>query len=491
MAVNDIAVRFTENYYATKNEVSRELKISVIDGVWDKILSYRSPFCHYLAIRGIDKNQLRVCLCPTIASNLNIAENKLLRIVSESNKLNTVNSDKQYFLQSSLVKALQNVALSNLQISDENFIRSIILGQSRDSNLNQYLDGLRFVEQRYVNSIDEDFLAELYSKVIGDSELTSFYRTNELEDRNSSAVITRVYKCAPSGLIESMMDSLFKFVETSNVSPFCKAIISYYYIQFVKPFPTHNNEISVLFAKAILAHFSLGDFAIYLPFESLLNEDANVMSKLFYEVQTTSDVTYFLVYALKILDKEFDKILDSLAEYSTQIIKNDFFKLDEEPVVEEKVVDPAPVVEPSPTPAPTPRPVEPIREEQVISHPEAKPVEPIKATPTPKVEVEETTIVEKPSSLAVSYIPEELDEKTASRLEKHLLELDIRLSKAQAAFYARHCTLGMFYTIDQYKKSAKCVYETARTSMDKLVEFGYYKKDKYKKKFVYTPVNRK
>ena len=44
MGVNDIAVRFTEDKYATKNEVSRELKISVIDGVWDKILSYLAPF---------------------------------------------------------------------------------------------------------------------------------------------------------------------------------------------------------------------------------------------------------------------------------------------------------------------------------------------------------------------------------------------------------------------------------------------------------------
>ena len=30
----------------------------------------------------------------------------------------------------------------------------------------------------------------------------------------------------------------------------------------------------------------------------------------------------------------------------------------------------------------------------------------------------------------------------------------------------------MYYTIDQYKKAVKCVYETARTSMEKLVEFG-------------------
>ena len=476
MATNDIAVRFTEGYYATKKEVSKELKISVIDGVWDKILSYRSPFCHYLSIRGVDKNQLRVCLCPTISSNLNNVEAKLLRIVSEVNKLNSVNSDRQYFLQSSLVKALQNIALSNLSNSDEEYVRKVILGQLSDKELAQYFSALKHIERRYVNNIDDVFLADLYSKVTGNSELTSFYRTNDMEDINSSALISRIYKCAPANLIEPMMESLFTFVEKSSVSPLCRALISYYYIQFVKPFADHNNEIATLFAKAVLAHHSLGDFAIYLPLEALLNENKDEVSRIFQEVQSTSDVTYFLTFAIKVVEKEFDKMLDSLADYSSQIIKNDFFKLDEAPVKEEKPVEvvpsPAPVVEPV-RPAPAPAPV----------------VEPIKVEP--KVVEKPAPVVEKPSGLAVSYIPEELDEKTALRLEKHLLELDVRLKKGQAAFYARHCTLGMYYTIDQYKKATKCVYETARTAMDKLVEFGYYEKSEYGKKFVYTPVKRK
>ena len=479
MGSNDIAVRFTEGYYATKKEVSKELKISVIDGVWDKILSYRAPFCHYLSIRGIDKNQLRVCLCPSISGFLTGVEAKLLRIVSESNKLNTINSDKQYFCQSMLVKALQNVALSNLSNSDENYARQIILGQVQDRELGNYLSALKHIEYRYVNPINEDFLADLYSKVTGISELTSFYRTNDLEDINSAALISRVYKCAPASSIEMMMDSLFNFVEKSTISPLSRSLISYYYIQFVKPFAKHNEEIAVLFAKAVLAHHSLGDFAIYLPLEALLNENENEMAKIFQEVQLSSDVTYFLTYALKVIDKEFDKTLDSLAEYSTQIIKNDFFRLDEEPVKEEKPVEPAPapVIEPIRVePAPAPR------------------IEPVKVEPVPEKKKEEpkpTPVVEKPSGLAVSYIPDELDEKTAQRLERHLLELDVRLKKGQAAFYARHCTLGMYYTIDQYKKATKCVYETARTAMDKLVEYGYYEKGEFGKKFVYTPVKRK
>lgn len=479
MGVNDIAVRFTEDKYATKNEVSRELKISVIDGVWDKILSYRAPFCHYLAIRGTDKNQLRVCLCPTISSNLNTVEAKLLRIVSEANKLDSVNSDRQYFKQSYLVRSLQNVALANLAVCDEEHARKVVLGTISDVALANYLKGLRFVEAKYEETLDVDFLADLYSKVTGNDELTSFYRTKEIEDSGANVLISRVYKSAPTHLIEPMMDSLFNFVEKTNVSPLCRALISYYYIQFVKPFDKFNNEISVLFAKAVLAHYSVGEFAVYLPLETFLNENEGEMERIFHDVQTSSDVTYFLTFALKFVGKEFDKMLDSLAEYSTKVIKDDFYQLDEEVKTEEPAKEEA-----------KPEPVKEVIVEEVKKVEEPTPTVVVKKVIKEEVEAKPAAVVEKPVGLAVSYIPEELDEKTATRLERHLLELDVRLSKKQAYFYARHCTLGMYYTIDQYKKATKCVYETARTSMDKLVEFGYYAKAPAGKKFVYTPVKR-
>ena len=473
MGSNDIAIRFTEQYYATKKEVSKELKISVIDGVWDKILSYRAPFNKYLSVRGVDKNQLRVCLCSSISGKLSIVETKLVRVVSEANKLSAINSDKQYFYQTQLLKALQNVALANLSVSDEQHVRAVINGTSNDRRLNQYLAALKYIGTHSANRLDEDFLAELYSKVTGNSELTSFYRINDLEDINTSALVSRLYKCAPAHLIEMMMDSLFNFVENDAVSPLCRALLSFYYIQFVRPFTDYNKEIAALFAKAVLAHHSLGEFGMYIPLEVLLNESESEVSRVFQEVQTSSDLTYYLVFALQVVDNEFDKTLESLADYSTQVIRNDFYKLDEEPA---KVIEPEPVIEPirvEPAPAPV--------------------IEPVKVEPAPvkKEEKKPTPVVEKPSGLAVSYITEELDEKTAQRLERHLLELDVRLKKGQAAFYARHCTLGMYYTIDQYKKATKCVYETARTAMDKLVEYGYYEKGEFGKKFVYTPVKRK
>ena len=117
----------------------------------------------------------------------------------------------------------------------------------------------------------------------------------------------------------------------------------------------------------------------------------------------------------------------------------------------------------------------------------------VESAPAPEVEqpkkktIKVTYVQEE---LAVAYIPVALDEKQAVLLEQDLLERDPELKKGEAKFYARHCTKGKKYTIAQYKKSLRCAYETARTSMDHLAELLYYRKEKIKNKYVYIPVER-
>lgn len=78
-------------------------------------------------------------------------------------------------------------------------------------------------------------------------------------------------------------------------------------------------------------------------------------------------------------------------------------------------------------------------------------------------------------------------DKEIKQLARYIEETHPMLRKSQAAFYASHCSIGRYYTISDYKSCAKCAYETARTSMDRLAEEGLYKKLKLKNKYVYTP----
>ena len=504
MASNELAIRFTEGKYATKSEVAKELRMSMIDTIWSNILSYRSTFNRYLTIRSIEKNQLVVCYCPSVNALVNSADMKLIRLMKEYSHLNINNGDLYRFEDECLIRSLMLLAKEHELEVTENYVRSLIHGDIKEPSpsmrlLTRYLEALKYIKKAYVNPINVDFLAELYSRLLGTSELTSFYRSTEDTNRENRVLIDRVYTSAPVPLIERMMEELFTFLNNTTLTAASKASVAYYYINYIRPFASFSDEIALLVAKAILAHDDLGEAGVLLPLESLLSENQEEIARLFVEVQRTSDITYFLVFALKHVEKKCDELLDLIVNIKSLAMRNDFYRQDEikpsEPVTTfsqrveqpslfdavQEEVRPAPapapvVVEPTPEPAPAPAPV--VEQPKVE---EAKPQ--VQVAVQPEKEVQET--------IAVSYIPPALDEKQALRLEQHLLELDPSLRKHEAHFYARHCTLGKSYTIAQYKRMIGCVYETARTAMDHLVELGYYRKDSSNKKFIYTPIPRK
>ena len=502
MPSNELAIRFTEGKYATKSEVGKELKMSMFDNIWSNILSYRSGYNRYLSIKSIEKNQLVVCFCPSVNALVNSADMKLIRLMKESSRLSVTNGEVNRFEDECLIKSLKYVAAEHQCEASENYIRSLIHGDIREVSpdvriLSRYLDALNYVKKYHVNTIDVDFLAEIYSRLLGTSELTSFYRTTEDSNRENRVLIDRIYTSAPVYLIEGMMESLFTFISTSTLSAATKASIAYYYINYIRPFSTFSDEVALLIAKAILAHDGLSELGVLLPLESLLVEQQEEITRLFVEVQKTCDTTYFVNFALKQMEGKCDDLFNYIAEMKANTLKQDFYREDKPAPfqgqsVQQSLFDSVEETKPAPAPVqPAPQPV-------VQQEPVKVVVQPQIVVEQPKVEVAkpvEQPVVEEPVSqqeqIAVSYIPPAIDEKQALRLEQHLLELDPSLRKHEARFYARHCTLGKSYTIAQYKRMIGCVYETARTAMDHLVELGYYRKDSSNKKFIYTPIPRK
>ena len=462
MATKDLGVRFTEEKYATKNEVSRDLGISLVDNIWSNILAYRSNFNRSLIIRSIEGNRLTFCYSAGVSDAVNQVDFKIIRLMGEAGRILNSN-DAETLRRNSYIANLSYVSKEYKLDVTESYLRSIINGDLKDiSNsyrvLANYYNALHYVERMYVNPINEDFLAEIYSKITDTVELVSFYRTTEDRSKDNRVLIDRIYTAAPVGAIEGMMDSLFDFIENSQLSLVTKAIVTYYYINYVKPFPSFNDEIAVLMMKAVLAHNDIGVTACLMPFEKLLVEYLEENAKNCVEVQKTSDITYFINFALRVVMNIAQDLLDQIANLSVNAMRNDYYRLDEEEApkeeatVEEKV---------------------PVQEEK------------------PEVIVKQEKVYVESPQLAVAYIPPVLDEKEATRLEQDLLESDPSLKKGEARFYARHCTMNKRYTIAQYKKALGCAYETARTSMEHLVALGYYRKEQIKNKFIYTPVLRR
>ena len=122
--------------------------------------------------------------------------------------------------------------------------------------------------------------------------------------------------------------------------------------------------------------------------------------------------------------------------------------------------------------------------------------EPKPVSPAPTVEEIHAPPKENPISAedlgraAVAAPPRALNEKEIKETARYILQTNPNIRKPQALFYAAHCTIGCYYTIQDYKRATRCVYETARTSMDNLAKEGYYEKRQVKNKFVYTPIKQ-
>ncbi len=496
MASNELAIRFTEETYATKAEVSRELRMSLIDNIWSNILKYRATYYRYLTLKSIDKNQLMVCYCQSVHNNINAMDSKLLRYLGDYMRLNRTNGDLSHFEDSCLIRCLHYVSRKNqLNMSDIQ-LRSLIQGDMKDLSLDKrilkrYLDSLRFIRENYSHAVDVDFLAELYSVFTENPELTSFYRNVDDNNPNNRVLIDRVYSSAPVYLIEGLMNSLFSFISTTSLSSVVKAIITYYFLIYIRPFPKDNEEIALLLAKAVISNGSLSEFGSVIPFENLLVLNQDSVYKVIVEVQKTNDLTYFINFILKAMEGAMEDVANIKANQVSDILRKDFYRPD--PVEET----------PKPAPQPQPAPVQPkpVVEEAPKPQPVIEQPKPVVETPKPAPVVERPKPQPQPApqvvpptpvthELAFSQIPQALDEKAAARLEEHLLEMDPSLKKGEAYFYARHCTMHMNYTIAQYKKALGCAYETARTSMEHLVELHYYRKDQVKNKFVYTPIKQ-
>ena len=470
MANEDFGVRFSENCYATKQEVAKTIGFSSVDDIWNRILAYRSHFYRALSLRNIDKSPYQITFTPTINEHLAALERKLTKAYLKYATMNH-SLKKGQIREDHYTRILYWVAKKyNLDV-DETMLYHIIHHEASTLPpdamlLVNYFNALEYIEEHYVDPLDAGFIKRLYSLLLGYEmdEETSLYRTKELFDVDARALIGRTYNSAPVERIAPMMDQLFDFIMHADFSPTIKAVVSYFYISHIKPFDVYSEEIAMLFMKSVFAHSDLDELASILEWEQLLSDNQEEVNRLLSEVKKSNDITYFLVYYIEVGDSIANDLLDDLTKSSVASIKEEYYDTGvEEPQKEENEGSIQPIHR---THEATPNLSEPLSEE---------------ASSQVSFEV----------SVALPTLPIGLDEKDAMKIEEHLVEIYPTLKRGQAYFYARHCTIGKYYTIAQYKKLLHCAYETARTSMDNLVELGFYRKEKLNNKFIYTPVSRR
>lgn len=477
---HELGIRFTNEKYATKSEVSKELQISLIDKIWNEILEYRSYFNEILRIKTIDGPNFSICMFPSLMNRINKIEKRISKLNNSIKNINDGKPKWDFGKQSSalilgsvakhLNISIDNDSLLGLASNNTSTTRpEYIVLNTYCSLLSRFKNGIQTNDNNYSNVLN-DIVIEFLGKG------NSFYRTKNLLVNNNN-IYNGVYNEAPFQVIGTMMDNLLQFLTENSMesSYLLQMAIVIFYLIYLKPYVGYNEEISFIFAKYLMKINDLDECASIINIEDIVNNVAKYDS-VFEETQKSCDFTYFMILFLNTLEESIDKVEELVRTTSISEIKNDYYKPDEQSTDVKEVEIVKPVVE----------------EKQVPKFvKEEKSIEPFEInnevkTPTSKDELLFITRDAAITSVTLGYSEEE-----AQKVEVYLLESDPNLTQSQAYFYARHCTMNKYYTISQYKNALRCAYETARTSMDKLVFNGYYKKEAHKNKFIYTPVRKK
>lgn len=423
--------RFTDEYYATKDEVKAAYNQNNIDTIWDKVLSYRSFFDVETDLSDINSNHYKVCLTKGLLAKSYNLQLALSRMMVDYNKLN--DDFKGHFALNQLDKALTATArFENINIT-ENTIHKISTGEIE--NLSTNLFPLKAYDNAYRYALSFDCfnlqsIENINKLLIGQElELAPQYR------KSNPMNIINPLLAPDSSYIQEHIDRLFSFLRQEEIPLVLRALGIVYVLTYLRPFEYANEETAGLCAKAFLGSNNLLLPSFSLPFESLSYTISASYFRRLKNSEETLDLTYFfeatlpfLIFESQKIDQELHETIVKQVEVTTEVL------------------------------------------------------------PTGENTNSENNFIASQDTFALPDFPLSIDHTKIDAVAKKLLEIYPQLKKKQAHFYAGHCQVGFHYTIEQFKKEEKTVYETARTSMEDLANRGFYKKELIGKKFVYTPI---
>ncbi len=488
MAELTLATKYTDEDYLSKKELRKTLGLSSVDYIWNDIVAYRNGFSvGFAPFRTIAGHPFHLTLTDAISAKIGDAEKLLGKIASLFDDTpENVSRLRRVVAYESLsgIRGYEKATLS------DNALKAMLSGRYEEGNVSgkTLLSFLRASDAYFAlgyGEKGEGFLANALERLSGTSELTSFYRESDPFRQNNLGGLDQVYDYAPHSSIEGLMEAFYEGMENSGASFLVKAVASAYFVDSVMPFERYSGEIGVLLGLREL--LPLGRGAYYLPLSHLLMPRPGYKAASD-ETQKTGDLTYVVLYACKVLGQVAKDVLEKIKEEDSpreayvppKAILPEFLKEAESEPEKAEAAKPETEAEKEATPGPEPA----TREEEPAAKeaPRPRPVE------APKAENSVPVVQELPQ-YGLSRAPA-MSEREEREYARYLLETNPMLSRGQARFYASHCTMGRYYVIQDYKKYCRCAYETARTSMDKLTEQGYYSKLQVKNKFVYTPVKR-
>ncbi len=468
MDENSREVRYTDLEYLSPKGVAEKLGFSSIDFVWKDVKNYRDAHKATLSIRTIARGPFYYTALESVIRKLEANETAITEFLRQYKTVARFDetkeeADKDCYVHNLLcagqllkadVPELAVKAMLSGVFNETSPAKRIVYGYKK------LLDNMPRMVETCEN--EDAFLGDAFGMLLGTEEITTLYRSSD-----QKTFMTDSYSSgAPAQQIKELLKELWNYLNTSDNSLLFKALVAVYYIVYVQPFDSKEltKLLAVALGKFILAKNGLVNVAALLPLEEVLLYSPHFEKYEEPEIRRTGDITYFVLEGGQILYHSIISMLDGFQAIQNSAIEREKREIPKEELKEVKA------------------------EEEVIE-------EPKKERKPPKVaDIEEATdyySVEEDGDSAFSAPRKAAkSDKEVKEMTRYLLETHPLLRKAQASFYANHCTMGRYYTIQDFKRSVRCAYETARTSMDLLAEEKLYKKLRVKNKYVYTPIKQ-
>jgi len=457
MAENDLNQKYTLTKYCSKMEVAKALGTNLIEPFWKEIYEFRKRLSIDLTIFDSSHTKFSLTYFDRVQSSSSRINNHLSSYITSYAKIKKGTIADYTFTRDMLKISLKNIAKINKIDASEIILTNILDEKETDEkyfHLMNYKRALFEFSNFSFGAVDEEFLAREYAILRGEEELTSFYRESDVTTASSMALVDRDYdQGVPTHLIDDMMASLFECINNKNVALATRLCAIFFMFNYVKPFEKFNLELACLLAKRVIGAADANVSCIFLPIESLLTDDA-FFGEISKEVKKTHDFTYAFLEGSNVISDAFEIAISRIDQVHARSLEVETsLGTDPKKIKEEFGVE----LEQNPKP-----------------------------TFINETKSQIQTRLEKPLEKTTNSTPE----KELKARMNDLLEQDPFLKKSQAHFYVHHCTIGRYYSIQQFTKFENCVYETGRTSMDNLAKLGYYRKEQIKNKFVYTPIEK-
>ncbi len=483
-----IVYRCTDDNYLTETLFSREVGTIGASAIWKLVLEYRKEHEVLLSpLKTLNREPVYFTGTSTILERLKSFESLISNFAKQ---LESLNGRRGEYVR----RAIYESCLAGINIFEECemsplMIKAVLNGTYRNHEefhdpLLRYHDLLEKLFREGESDLpNEDFMAQVLEAIEGTQELISFYRSSDFDKEalRWSFQQSPDYGYCPAERIADSMSQLFNAIQGNDqVSLIVKALAALIFIDWFKPFDSHNEVVALMVAKKILSS-EFGPGAYLLPIETFLTELRRTDYRfLILEVRRKGDLTYLFDTFMSRMRRCWNDFLQAQKDAEKEVY--------EEEQREENVSSPEKenysiLEEESDISLDEPKPIfaEEVKEEETIPNSSIQPMEEKRKVPPSPPRF--------PSGQnLMPFETERLTEKETREYTQYLMETDPSLSRKQASFLASHLIEGRYYTIQQFKRFARCSYETARTSMDKLAARGYYKKSQIKNKFVYTPV---